>query len=178
MKIRWIPTLITAVLSACLLVGGWYIYRNMSTVRPLEQIMAQIPGVTEAKPEIGRDTVTVELTLDKDADVRAVYDKINREGKSVIGGRELKLQIREGTDQSKLDTVWSSMLFGIAQAMDHRNYSTIPQTLKQAEQQFNGIQAVSEMDEANVYITLKDGDAVKHIVLPRTSGQLGAWPNA
>ncbi|GGD68900.1 hypothetical protein [Paenibacillus nasutitermitis] len=178
MKIRWVPTLITAVLSACLLVGGWYIYRNMTTIRPLEQITAQIPGVTEAKPEIGRDTVTVELTLDKNADIRAVYDKIYQEGKSVIGGRELKLQIRESTDQQKLDTVWSSMLFGIAQAMDHRNYSDIPQTLKQAEQQFSGIQAVSEMDESNVYITLRDGDDFKHIVLPRIAAQMGAWPNA
>ncbi|MBW7457770.1 hypothetical protein ACFOLF_05080 [Paenibacillus sepulcri] len=178
MKIKWIPTLITAVLSACLLVGGWYMYRNMATVKPFEQILSQIPGVTEAKPDIYQNSVTVELTLDKNADVREVYDKITSEGKSVIGSRELRLQIKEGTNQDKLNDVWSSMLFGIAQAMDHRNYADIPQTLKQAEQQFDGIQAASEMDNENVYITLKDGDSVKHVVLPRAPEQLGAWPNA
>ena len=45
MKIRLIPTVITVVLSASLLVGGWFIYRNVATVNPLERIVAEVPGV-------------------------------------------------------------------------------------------------------------------------------------
>ena len=178
MKIRWIPTLITAVLTACLLVGGWYVYRNMATVRPLQTIVSQIPGVKAAKPVISRDSVTLKLMLDKNADVRQVYDRITTDGASVIGSRELHLQIQEEGDQSKLDQVWSSMLFDVAQAMDHRNYSDIPSAMNRVQQQFNGVKATSEMDNVNVYITLRDGNAVKHIVLPRTPDQLGAWPDA
>ena len=43
--------------------------------------------------------------------------------------------------------LWSSVLFNVAQAMDHRNYSDIPAAMKQAEQKFTGIKATSEMDE-------------------------------
>lgn len=178
MKIRWLPVVITAVLSAIILVGGWYIYRNVATVRPLEQIAATVPGVKEAKPVINRDSVTIELKLDKNADVRDVYDTIAREGGSIIGSRELKLQIDENPDQKRLNDVWSSVLFDVAQAMDHRNYSDIPAAMKRVEQQFTGVHASSEMDDVNVYITLVDGDSAKHIVLPRKPEQLGVWPNA
>jgi hypothetical protein len=70
------------------------------------------------------------------------------------------------------------VLFDVAQAMDHRNYSDIPAAMKRVEQQFTGVHASSEMDDVNVYITLVDGDSAKHIVLPRKPEQLGVWPNA
>lgn len=180
MKIRLIPTVITVVLSASLLVGGWFIYQNVATVNPLERIVAEVPGVIGGKPVISNDTVTMDLTLDKDANIRNIYDTIAGEGKSVIGSRELKLSIQPAAseDQQKLNDVWSSVLFDVAQAMDHRNYSDIPGAMKQVEKKFTGVKATSEMDEENVYITLRDGDSAKYIILPRTPDQMGAWPNA
>ncbi|MFC5650768.1 hypothetical protein ACFPYJ_16965 [Paenibacillus solisilvae] len=180
MKIRLMPTLITVVLSASLLVGGWFIYRNVATVQPLERIVAEVPGVVQANPVISNDAVTLDLTLDKDANIRNIYDRIANDGKAVIGSRELKLNIQPvaNEDQTKLDDVWSSVLFDVAQAMEHRNYSDIPAAMKQMEHQFPGVKATTEMDDINVYITLKDGNSAKYMVLPRTPDQMGAWPNA
>ncbi|MCQ6557990.1 hypothetical protein [Paenibacillus mendelii] len=178
MKIRVLPTIITAVISAALLIGGWYTYRNFAAVKPLEQIVQSVPGVDTAKPVIGRDAVTMELTLNKDANIRNIYDQIAREGESVIGSRELRLNIQGEQSDSTLNDVWASVLFDVAQAMETRKYTEIPAAMKQIETQYKGVQAASEMDEVNVYITLKDGASTKYIVLPRTPDKLGVWPNA
>ncbi|MBW7473400.1 hypothetical protein K0T92_01420 [Paenibacillus oenotherae] len=178
MKIRVLPAVLTAVLSAGLLVGGWYTYRNVATLGPLESIVADMPGVSSAAPVIGRDSVTMEITLDRDANVKDIYETIAREGESVIGGKELKFDIQEDGKQQELDKVWSTVLFDIAEAMENRHYTAIPAAMSRLEKQFSGIEASSEIDEVNVYITLKNGETAKHIVLPRTSEKLGVWPNA
>ncbi|WP_274651605.1 hypothetical protein [Paenibacillus humicola] len=178
MKIRVIPVIVTAVLTACLLVGGWYVYRNVSTVQPLERIAQDVPGVTAAKPVIGSDTVTLDVKLAPDADIRDVYQSIVQNGAAVIGSRGVKLNVLEEQGGKRLDDAWSSVLFQVAEAMDHRKYSEIPAAMKQVEKQFKGLEARSEIDDTNVYITLKDGNAAKHVVLPRTPDKIGVWPDA
>ncbi|QHT60576.1 hypothetical protein GXP70_11935 [Paenibacillus lycopersici] len=178
MKLRPLPIMLTAVITAGLLVGGWFMYRNVADLKPLDRIATSTPGVVEAKPVIGRSTVTVDLTLNRDANLRSIYDTIATKGDDIIGKKELKLNIAKSGSSDKLDDVWSSMLFEIAQAMDHRSYAAIPAAMKQTESKYPGIQAMSEMDDSNVYITLKDDQAVKYIVLPRVSNTIGVWPNA
>ncbi|UVI32435.1 hypothetical protein [Paenibacillus spongiae] len=178
MKIRVIPTIITAIISAVLLIGGWYMYRNFAAVQPLEHIVQSVPGVEKAKPVIDRDSVTMELTLNNEANIRSIYDQIVREGASVIGSKQLRLDIQGAKDDSSLNDVWASVLFDVAQAMETRKYTEIPAAMKQIETQYKGVQAVSEMDDVNVYITLKNGADTKYVVLPRTPDKLGVWPNA
>ncbi|QHW30146.1 hypothetical protein GZH47_04350 [Paenibacillus rhizovicinus] len=178
MKIRPLPVVLTAVITAGLLIGGWFTYRNEADLKPLDRIATSAPGVTNAKPVIGRSSITLNLTLDRDANLRNIYDTIATEGDDIIGSKDLKLNIEKSGSSEKLEDAWASMLFEVAQAMDHRSYSDIPSAMKQAESKNPGIQAVSEMDDTNVYITLKDDKAVKYIVLPRVSNTIGVWPNA
>ncbi|RAP76346.1 hypothetical protein [Paenibacillus montanisoli] len=176
MKIRLIPAVMTAVISAGLLIGGWYIHRSVATVGPLERIVAETPGVIEGEPVVDRSSVTIALKLDRNANVRDVYDTIATKGEEMIGKRELNLEFKDG-ESKELDKVWASILFDIAQAMDHRDYADIPATMKDVQAKHAGIEASSEMDDANVYITLKNSKSEKHIVLPRTPNTMGAWPN-
>ncbi|MBB3109326.1 hypothetical protein FHS18_001378 [Paenibacillus phyllosphaerae] len=178
MNIRIMPTVVTAVISAGLLVGGWFAYQNVATVQPLEQILVDVPGVTEAVPNVQRDAVTVSLKLDNDANIRDVYDTILLEGEHVIGDRELRLQIDNSKSDEILNDIWSSVLFNIAQAMETRQYTGIPTAMEQIESKYEGVTATSEMDDMNVYITLKHGAAAKYVILPRTPEQMGVWPNA
>lgn len=178
MKIRPLPIALTAIITAALLVGGWFMYRNEADMKPLKRIVAETPGVVDAKPVIGRNTVTVSLKLNGDANLRTIYDRIASKGDAIIGSKALKLDIESGTTSERLDNVWASMLFDVAQAMDHRQYADIPKAVEQAQASYPGVTVESEMDDTNVYITLKDGSGVKYEVLPRVSGTIGAWPNA
>ncbi|REE94321.1 hypothetical protein A8990_101113 [Paenibacillus taihuensis] len=177
MKFRMMPAVLTAVISAGVLVGGWFTYHSVAAVKPLERIVAGTPGVVESTPVINRNAVTIDMKLDRDANIRDVYDHIATEGNDIIGDRELKLDFGDTKPSKQLEDVWSSMLFDIAQAMDHREYASIPEAIKQVQAKHPGVTATSEMDDVNVYITLKDETSVKYMVLPRTPNQMGAWPN-
>ena len=177
MKIKWIPAVIAVIVTSGLLFGGWYGYKQIVLEQPFEKIVNQLDGIKAAKPVFENSRITVELQLEDGADLRDIYQGIRTEGASVIGNRELQLDIRENSND-RLDHLWSSMLFEVAQAMETREYSDIPSAMKKLEQENEGVTVRTEMDEINVYITMHDGESTKYIVLPRIPAVMGVWPNA
>ncbi|MFF2482206.1 hypothetical protein [Paenibacillus sp. NPDC058071] len=169
MKIRIVPVLITAAAAAVLLFGSWFIYNRMVIEKPLNKAIQNIAGISSAdEPVLGQGRVSLRLTLGENADLKQVYEQINEQGKDVIGKKELDLQIANAHSNDRLDKLWSGALFDIAQAMETKSYSNIPKTMNGIAKQNEGVQAVTDMDDHNVYITLKDGKHYKHVVLPRT----------
>lgn len=177
-KPRVLPILLTAAVSAALLFGGWSLYKQKALAAPLSDAAVTVPGVEQAgKPVIEKDRVIISLKLSPDASLRSVYEAIGKEADDVIGSRKLELDI-ESTPDDVLQDVWSKALFRVAEAMETRNYSDIPEAMQEASGGDSGIEAVTEMDGDNVYITLRRGEAVKFVVLPREPVKLGVWPNA
>lgn len=177
-KISVIPVIITAAISVAVLFGGWAIYNQVAVAAPIEEAIADVPGiVNSAKPKMTNEQVTIDVTLSQDANLREIYHSIILNGKDVIGNRELKLDVRNESNKV-LDDYWYQALFEVAEAMENKSYSDIPQALDAAAKENPAIQATTEMDENNVYITLRSDDAVKFIVLPRTPAQMGVWENA
>lgn len=177
MKLRWIPVAITAALSAALLFGGWYAYGQYGVEKPLDRVAKAIPGVESAQTNRSLNSVDLQLKLSPDADLAEVYRRVQAEGSNAIGGKTLKLSVDEPTDPA-LEKAWSHALFGVAEAMDHQNYTEIRTAMEQLTKQYPNIQADTQMDDTNVYIRLRSGDAVKFVILPRQSEKLGVWPNA
>ncbi|SDR79413.1 hypothetical protein SAMN05444162_0053 [Paenibacillaceae bacterium GAS479] len=177
--IKWklFPFFVTIAVSATLLFGGWYAYQQTAIERPLNKAVQSLPGVASAVPAISDDAVTVKLKLNTGADLRTIYDQISRQGASVIGSRKLILQIDQASSP-KLDAVWSSQLFTIAEAMETREYSRIPDAMAKLEKTQPGLKAKSLMDDTNVYVTLEFGTDTKYIILPRAGEVMGVWPNA
>ncbi|MUT65439.1 hypothetical protein [Paenibacillus sp. NEAU-GSW1] len=170
-KIRIVPVLFTAAAAALVLFGGWLLYTKVAVEGPLDKAVNEIADIASADaPVIERDQVTIKLTLAPDASLKDVYDSINKEGKDVIGGRELKLDISNADSSDKLERLWSTVLFDVAEAMEKKNYSGIPTAMDKMAQtdEGKGVKSVTEIDEKNVYITIIDGDHRKYVVLPRT----------
>lgn len=177
-NIRVVPVIITAAVSVAVLFGGWTLYNQVAVAAPIEEAIAAADGIDQAsKPELTGDSVTVKVTLSENANLREIYESIAVNGKDAIGGRELMLDIQNGSNK-ELDGYWYQALFEVAEAMENKSYSDIPAALETITQQNKGVTATTEIDETNVYITLKKGDAVKFIILPRTPAQLGVWTNA
>lgn len=173
MKLRVVPTLITVAASVLILFGGWLLYNQVAIDAPLQKAVKQVDGIAQADtPVLDKDVVSIQLTLEPDADLKAIYDSIKEKGKDIIGNRELQLTITNSDTSQRLEKVWSSALFDIAQAMETKQYSNIPASLTQIAKLNEGVQFVTDMDDKNVYITLKDGSASKYVVLPRESAQL------
>ncbi|MFM9282150.1 hypothetical protein [Paenibacillus jiagnxiensis] len=177
MKLRILPIALTVIITASVLFGGWFLYRHMAIQNPLQQVVTKYPGVSSAQIAIKQDEVVLKLVLQPDADLRGLVQQVKKEGQPIIGSRQLKLDIQDRSS-AELDKWWAQAMFPIAEAMENKKYTQIPATLESLEQKGSKVQAETEMDDQNVYIRLKEGQASKYIILPREPETMGVWPNA
>src|SRR5438874_2575783 len=84
----------------------------------------------------------------------------------------------EAASSPLIDKAWGYVLFDVAQAMETHRYATVRDALDKLSAKFPGVTTVTEMDDDNVYITLRDAaaKAVKFVVLPREPATIGVWP--
>lgn len=177
MKLRLIPVAITVVVSSAVLFGGWFMYQSVAMKDPFMKQVEQIEGVVNPVVEMGRDQVTVEVQLAQGASLRKVYQSIAEAGQSSLGKRPLTVVVEGVSSSETLETWWSEALFDVAQAMETRQYSLIPERLKQLAGDAVSIQVETEMDENNVYISIYEGEHSKYVILPRIAAVMGVWPN-
>ena len=176
-KIKLLPITITAALTAAILFGGWFAYRHYGIEKPLDKVAVSVPGVEAANIDMTGALVRISVELDPGANLGDVYRKIKQDGAGEIGSRQLELKVT-APGSELLDKAWSYSLFDVAEAMENRKYSGVRDAMAKLSERFPGVTAVTDIDENNVYISLRDGDAAKFVVLPRQPATLGVWPNA
>ncbi|OCT12803.1 hypothetical protein A8709_33410 [Paenibacillus pectinilyticus] len=175
MKLRLLPVILSVIISAGVLFGGWFAYTSFAMENPLSNKISAVAGVTNSTMKLSSSQVDIELTLKPDANLRNVVEQIKQDGASIIGKRTVNITVKNSSSP-QLDQWWSKALFEVAQAMETKHYANIPTTLEKYAADIPNMKVDSEMDEQNVYIRLTDGDATKFIMLPRIS-QIGVWPN-
>jgi hypothetical protein len=175
-KLRPLPIIITLLLSSTLLFGGWFVYRGVAMENPLTQIVNDLDHVTLRHIAITKEQVKLELEIRPDASLREIYRQIAEKGAQTIGNRRLDIRVVNDSSE-KLEQVWATALFDIAQAMETKQYTEIPKTMERLERENPGLTAFSEMDDHNVYIRLTLGEHSKHVILPRIPITIGVWPN-
>ncbi|TFE30041.1 hypothetical protein [Cohnella luojiensis] len=176
-KLKILPITITAALTAALLFGGWFAYRHYGVEQPLDRVANAIDGVESAQIEMSTEQVKVNLKLAPNADLGEIYRRIKEDGASEIGGKQLELSASAKVSP-RLEKAWSYSLFDVAEAMENRKYSGIRDAMANLSKQFPGVTVTTDMDDENVYISMRDGDSAKFVVLPRQPAMLGVWPNA
>ncbi|EFM09726.1 conserved hypothetical protein [Paenibacillus curdlanolyticus YK9] len=178
MRIRWIPAVVSVAVCAGLLFGGWFTYDKFAVKDPLAKTVNGLPEVASSTSTIENGTVKIALELTDHADLRTIYSRLTTEGASVLDGRKLKLEVQGVQSNAALDKLWSTVLFDVAQAMETKSYSDIPDALHKLAAANPGLTVETEMDETNVYVTLRDKGAVKYVILPRTPATLEVWNDA
>lgn len=176
MKLRLVPVVLSVLVSSIVLFGGWFVYHSVAMESPLSGMINSIDGVEHSELEVASDQVTVFVQLKPDASLRAITQNIKTLGASIIKDRKLVIQVTNVSTDT-LDRVWSNALFGVAQAMESRQYSEIPAALKQLTALHKGIAAMTEMDDDNVYIRLMHAGHSKFVILPREPAAMGVWPH-
>lgn len=178
MRIRWVPALLSVAVCGGLIFGGWFTYDRLAVKEPLAKAVSGLPGVISSTSVVENDQVSVSLELENNADLRTIYERLNKDGAKVLEGRTLQLQVNGEKGSEELDKMWSTVLFSVAEAMETKAYSDIPAALQQLANANQGLTTQTEMDETNVYVTLRKGEAVKYIILPRTPAMLEVWNDA
>jgi len=175
LKLKVLPIALTVVISAVVLFGGWFAYRQVAVHNPIEKMVTQYDGVKDAQITINRNDVLLKLDLQPDVDLGKLVQYIHKEGQTLIGSRSIKLDVVDRSNET-LDNWWGEALFTVAQAMENKQYAEITPTL--SKMATGGIKVNAAMDDKNVYVSLRDGNASKFVILPRVPGQIGVWPNA
>lgn len=176
MKLRFIPVMISVIVSSAVLFGGWFLYDSLAMENPLSRIVQEQPGVARSNIEIGGSKVKIEVTLGPDANVRELYKAIVEKGASIIGKRQVELAVTN-TSTPEMDRWWSNALFDVAEAMDGRRYASIPGALEAKKATYPGLQVFTEMDDTYVYVHMTDGTHHQYKLLPRQAQRIGVWPN-
>ncbi|WP_397330721.1 hypothetical protein [Paenibacillus sp. JSM ZJ436] len=169
--------MLSVVVSASVLFGGWFLYRHYALQNPIAQVLSQYEGVIDSQIDIKRNTVTLKLDLQPETDLRDLVSQIQKEGKSVIDQRELMIEVADHSSDV-LNEWWDSAMLSVAQAMDNRQYTEIQTALNQLADQRPNLKAVAQIDDQNVYVSLSDGTSGKFIILPRHPGTMEVWNHA
>ncbi|GAB6930005.1 hypothetical protein JCM10914A_39880 [Paenibacillus sp. JCM 10914] len=177
MKLRIVPIVLTVVISASVLFGGWFIYRHMVLQNPLANVVSQYEGVKSSHIDIKQDTVTLKLDLEPNTNLQGLVQHIKEEGKAVIGQRELKFVVEDHSSEA-LDLWWEQAMLSVAEAMDTKRYTNIQSSLEQLAGESSNLTARATIDDTNVYVSLSDGKSGKFIILPRQPGKMEVWNHA
>ncbi|UNK20560.1 hypothetical protein MNQ98_11325 [Paenibacillus sp. N3/727] len=177
MKLRIVPVVLTVVISASVLFGGWFLYRQMALQNPLANVVSQYDGVISSQIDIKQDTVTLKLDLEPETNLRGLVEHINKEGKSVVGKRTLKLEVEDHSSE-QLNQWWDEAMLSVAEAMDNKQYTDIQSSLDELAKNSPTLKANAQIDDQNVYVSLSDGKSGKFIILPRQPGKMEVWNHA
>lgn len=177
-KPRLVPTSVIAAATVGLLFGAYMLYSHFMISAPLDKAIASVNGVAESgKPDVNESRIKVTVGLEKNASLKQVYRDVAAAGRDSGGDRKLELDI-QAASAAELDEMWQGLLFQVAEAMENKTYSAIPVAVEQAAKQYGSVEALTEMDESNVYITLRKDGAAKYMVLPRNGASVGVWSHA
>ncbi len=175
MKLRILPVVLTFLITSGLLFGGWYLYESLAIESPMHARIASIDGIEDFTVETAKDAVNIGILLDDDAELSKVWSTIHEQMQSDLNERKLQIQILN-TASDKLDQLWTTALFDVAEAMDAREYSAIPERMNELAAANEGMRVDSAIDDHNIYLTLSLEDSYKYVILPRQS-KLGVWTN-
>lgn len=176
MKLRLLPIIITVIVSSAVMFGGWFMYQTVAMEDPLTRDVTAIEGVKDVRVELDRTLAVVHITLEEGAKLSDTYRSVEEASKAVLGNKEVSIEVA-GDESKRLDSIWAQAMFDVAQAMETKEYSLIPERLNELGKANQGLKVTSEMDEHNVYITLSEGSSSKYVVLPRIPAMMGVWPN-
>lgn len=85
MKLRLLPVILSVVVSASVLFGGYFAYQSVAMENPPQNVVTSIPGVELVQMNLSGTKAELELKLASDTSLRDVYQQIQKQGASVIG---------------------------------------------------------------------------------------------
>lgn len=165
-NIKWNYVAVISIVSLLILFGGWYLYQNISVKNPINEAVSSIDGVKVVDLAIDKKNVNLSINLYDVDNLQITYELIEEYVAPYLQNRSLNIEIVNNGNES-LNFAWNESYFYIAEAIDKKEYSLIPQTIDNMQKKYNLDQVGYTMDETNIYIDLHSADTALYIVIPR-----------
>lgn len=165
---KWLMTAIVFVASLGILFGGFFIYQEFNVKAPLEEKVSSVEGVIVNEVNSSRETVSLDIEINQASNFQLTYQEVEEIAEPYLDGKELEINI-ENNASDDLMAIWNKSYFAIAEAIDRKEYSLVPQAIEGLEQRNDLNKAGYSMDEENIYIDLHNDDSSLYFVIPRES---------
>ncbi len=166
---KWFMTIIILFVSLTTLFGGWFFYQKVILKDPMIQMTSEIEGAIVHDIELDQKQVDVFITLRSGYHFQNTYTAVEKSLQPYLKNRELQIHINN-TGNQQLVQAWNKTYFKIAEAIDQKNYSMIPQTIEALQQAYQLDEIGYSMDDKYIFIDLHQGEASLYFVLPRYNG--------
>ncbi|GAB7387563.1 hypothetical protein BSNK01_14000 [Bacillaceae bacterium] len=172
MKIRTVPVIVSLLVTALLLFGGYAVYARYFIERPIIEAASALADVKVEDVRVTKDKLALDVRLDERARLLEAYRRLSEIAAEKAAHREVEIRFAN-VETGDLRSLWEKEYFAIAEAMDLRKYSQIPAIVAGWKQKYALKAAESRMDEKHVYIYLEDGQGRFFAVLPRAAKRGG-----
>jgi hypothetical protein len=163
-KIRAMPAVLSLFVTLFVLFGGYFAYQWWMIEKPLVTVIRATPHVTLDELRVEPDQITIRLNADEDFSLTADYIPLRDRLAPFAGGRTVSIELADRPD-AVLEAAWNRMVFGVAEAMVHRRYTQIPETVEAASRK-EKIRHEVAMDDRFVYVALYHRDHSLYRILP------------
>jgi len=167
--LKWITTFFILLISLGVFFGGWYVYQKVWIKDPILGTVADMEGVKIEDVFLDKEKVDLFITLKPVEPFQTTYQQIESAVQPYLKNRKLTIHFNnQGNEQ--LLKAWNTSYFKIAEAIDQKQYSMIPQTIDSMKNVYHLDDVGYSMDDKYIYIDLHQGKSSLYYVLPRYSG--------
>ncbi|NGQ94525.1 hypothetical protein G3578_04940 [Brevibacillus sp. SYP-B805] len=169
-----LTVMLSLIATLAVLFGGWFLYQKMEVEEPIRQLVGQMKSAQLAQLQVDRDQVSIMLQVTNPDAFPEEYKHLSQSVGEIVQGKQVDISIRNKDSQVK--QVWTDGVFAITEAVDLHQYSRIPVLLAAWKQQYHLDDAITRMDDTNVYVYLRRGTDDFYAVVPRfaSSGEVTA----
>lgn len=165
-QLRKMPIVLSLVATLTLLFGGWFLYQKMEVEEPIKQQIGQMQSAELAHLNVGKDQIQIDLTVTKPETFPQEYQ--NLQGKLAEMVRNKTVDISIQNNAKALKDIWTNGVFVFTEAVDLHEYSRIPQIVEQWKDSYRLDEAMTRMDDQNIYVYLKRGTDDFYTIVPRS----------
>lgn len=166
MNIRPLPILISFLVTACLLFGGWYVYGEQFVKKPIRDEIGKMSGVSLHELKVGRQQVNMVISLNDPKKFQSNYQQIKRIAAEKAGNKKVVIDFKPA--ENEMQTIWEDIQLQIAEAIDLHQYSRIQQVFESLKGKKVITDYVLRIDDEAIYIYMAKGDSPFYKVLTRT----------
>ncbi|MBP1933399.1 hypothetical protein [Ammoniphilus resinae] len=164
MKLRTMPVMLSLISTLALLFGGWYTYQHFYIKQPVQDFIAAKNDLILNDLKITQDQVVVDIDFKNPEKFVSDYKEINQYMEEQMGGKEILIRLPQYGE--KMRDLWEDEYFGVAEAIQTKEYTKIPLMMEEMKKKEQLQQAMAKMDEDFVYLYLQNGTDHLYAVLP------------
>lgn len=167
-NMKWKIVGIVFIMALAIIFGSFFIYQESSIKGPIINALKGIETVNVISINVNNKSIEANISLSNVENFQEAYYQVLDSLASYENGRKIMINI-ENNANSEMLLAWNTSYFYIAEAIEQRKYSLIPETIDNLEEKNIFDYVNSTMDEENIYIDLHQGDLAFYVVIPAIS---------